>query len=120
MDDFSSTVGVVALVGCALGAVSLLCCLVLALRDVVDVVVQRTEAVLQLRCECDEIALAAVAEHRALGGAQPAKAQDEHEAAQQRQRGECAADEGDDADGAAEVVHVPLEGTGGAAARLSA
>jgi hypothetical protein len=32
MDDFSSTVGVVALVGCALAALSLLCCLVLLLR----------------------------------------------------------------------------------------
>ena len=32
MDDFSGTVGVVALVGCALAAVSLLCCVVLALR----------------------------------------------------------------------------------------
>jgi hypothetical protein len=32
MDDFSSTVGVVALVGCALAALSLLCCLALALR----------------------------------------------------------------------------------------
>jgi hypothetical protein len=32
MEDFSSTVGVVALVGCALAALSLLCCLVLLLR----------------------------------------------------------------------------------------
>jgi hypothetical protein len=32
MEDFSSTVGVVALVGCALAAVALLCCLVLLLR----------------------------------------------------------------------------------------
>ena len=32
MDDFSSTVGVVALVGCTLAALSLLCCLVLLLR----------------------------------------------------------------------------------------
>jgi uncharacterized protein DUF4446 len=32
MGDFSSTVGVVALVGCALAAVALLCCLVLLLR----------------------------------------------------------------------------------------
>jgi hypothetical protein len=32
MDEFSSTVGVVALVGCALAALSLLCCLVLVLR----------------------------------------------------------------------------------------
>jgi len=32
MEDFSSTVGVVALVGCALAALALLCCLVLLLR----------------------------------------------------------------------------------------
>jgi hypothetical protein len=32
MEDFSSTVGVVALVGCALAALSLLCCVVLLLR----------------------------------------------------------------------------------------
>jgi hypothetical protein len=32
MDDFSTTVGVVALVGCALAALALLCCIVLLLR----------------------------------------------------------------------------------------
>jgi hypothetical protein len=32
MQDFSSTVGVVALVGCALAALALLCCLILLLR----------------------------------------------------------------------------------------
>jgi hypothetical protein len=47
-----------------------------------------------------------------LRRSQPTQAQREHDAAQQRQRGERAAHEGHDADGAAEVVHIPLESTG--------